>query len=81
MIINGLIDGMDTKPRHLWDLYANRVVPWWSVKKWVISLAWVDERDHEDTMTPINGYEWMAFEGGMLLQRFGSATEFESGRL
>ncbi|KAK0499248.1 hypothetical protein EDD18DRAFT_66318 [Armillaria luteobubalina] len=59
-------------PRRVWDLYANRVVPYWVVKKvvntfqwgssfaseWGISHAWVDENDRVDAMTLINGYEW-----------------------
>ncbi|KAK0224350.1 hypothetical protein IW262DRAFT_886459 [Armillaria fumosa] len=47
-------------PRRVWDLYANRVVPFWVVKifPWGISHAWVDENDRVNVMTPINGYEW-----------------------
>ncbi|KAK0499255.1 hypothetical protein EDD18DRAFT_1461173 [Armillaria luteobubalina] len=52
-------------PRRLWDLYANRVVPYWVVPDWVecgmlwgISHAWLDENDRVNAMTPINGYEW-----------------------
>ncbi|KAK0456819.1 hypothetical protein EV421DRAFT_1896018 [Armillaria borealis] len=53
-------------PRRVWDLYSNRVVPWWScqVDFYVydngrpISHAWVDEVDRVDVWTPINGYEW-----------------------
>ncbi len=47
-------------PRRVWDLYANRVVPYWVANKfpWGISHAWVDEKDRVDVMTPINGYEW-----------------------
>ncbi len=44
----------------VWDLYANRVVPYWvaDTLPWGISHAWVDEKDRDDAMTPINGYEW-----------------------
>ncbi len=47
-------------PRRVWDLCANRVVPYWvaGVYPWGISHAWVDEKARVDTMTPINGYEW-----------------------
>ncbi|PBK62310.1 hypothetical protein ARMSODRAFT_943196 [Armillaria solidipes] len=50
----------DVPPRRVWDLYANRVVPWWVGRKDPrgISHAWVDEKDRMDAMTPINGYEW-----------------------
>ncbi|KAK0506555.1 hypothetical protein EDD18DRAFT_1058879, partial [Armillaria luteobubalina] len=50
------------KPRRVWDLCSNRVVPWWSYpqeeKLRPISHAWVNEMDHVDVWTPINGYEW-----------------------
>ncbi len=55
-------------PRRVWDLYSNRVMPWWSVNvtnvRWEwewpkpISHAWVDEKDRVDVWTPINGKEW-----------------------
>ncbi|KAK0217519.1 hypothetical protein EDD85DRAFT_368598 [Armillaria nabsnona] len=47
-------------PRRVWDLYSNRVVPWWITKEWptAISHAWVDEKDRVDVLTPINGKEW-----------------------
>ncbi|KAK0198111.1 hypothetical protein F5146DRAFT_1157673 [Armillaria mellea] len=61
------------KPRRVWDLYSNRVVPWWSCEQSEadfkfqydhvnverpISHAWVDEVDRVGVSTPINGYEW-----------------------
>ncbi|KAK0498057.1 hypothetical protein EDD18DRAFT_1351897 [Armillaria luteobubalina] len=55
---------MDIKipPRHVWDLYSNRVVPCWVIKnkQWPkpISHAWVDETDQNNVWTPINRYEW-----------------------
>ncbi|PBK58789.1 hypothetical protein ARMSODRAFT_946132 [Armillaria solidipes] len=66
---SGLIkDGMITltehaSPQRLWDLYANRVVPFWvpdrgDKRMWAISHAWMDEKDRKDMWTPINGYEW-----------------------
>ncbi|KAK0491810.1 hypothetical protein EDD18DRAFT_1334639, partial [Armillaria luteobubalina] len=53
-------------PRRVWDLYSNRVVPWWTVDisdtvqlpRLPISHAWVDEKDRDDLWTPINGKEW-----------------------
>ncbi|KAK0438676.1 hypothetical protein EV421DRAFT_1738423 [Armillaria borealis] len=50
----------DLPPRRVWDLYSNRVVPWWtSCSRWQpISHAWVDEKDRMDVWTPINGKEW-----------------------
>ncbi len=50
----------DVSSRRVWDLYANRVVPYWVADEWPwgISHAWVDEKDRVDAMTPINGYEW-----------------------
>ncbi|KAK0476490.1 hypothetical protein IW261DRAFT_1367867 [Armillaria novae-zelandiae] len=49
-------------PRRVWDLYSNRVVPYWviqgSKRLWAISHAWMDENDRSDVSTPINGYEW-----------------------
>ncbi|KAK0233998.1 hypothetical protein IW262DRAFT_126801 [Armillaria fumosa] len=55
-------------PRRVWDLYSNRVVPWWlmpmePVYKFrpppkPISHAWMDEKDRTAVWTPINGNEW-----------------------
>ncbi len=52
-------------PRRVWDLYSNRVVPYWIMDlhsniRWPrpISHAWVDEKDRAAVLTPINGYEW-----------------------
>ncbi len=56
-------------PRRVWDLYSNRVVPFWIadelLKSWgftgvlqPISHAWVDEKNRMDVWTPINGKEW-----------------------
>ncbi|KAK0457586.1 uncharacterized protein EV420DRAFT_1480647 [Desarmillaria tabescens] len=50
----------DAPPRRVWDLVANRVMPWWIKRKfpWAISHTWVDDNDLKGEMTPINGYEW-----------------------
>ncbi len=60
VLVHDRITRHNVPPRHMWDLYANRVVPYWvaCVTPWGISHAWVDEKDRVDVMTPINGYEW-----------------------
>lgn len=49
-------------PRRVWDLYSNRVVPYWVIRHpkrlWAISHAWMDENDRFDALTPINEYQW-----------------------
>ncbi|SJL03714.1 uncharacterized protein ARMOST_07071 [Armillaria ostoyae] len=49
-------------PRRVWDLYSNRVVPYWIIKSeqwlWGISHAWMDEGDLDRVETTINGHEW-----------------------
>ncbi len=47
-------------PRRVWDLYSNRVVPWWVVRRYPlgISHAWMEAEDRVDVLTPINGREW-----------------------
>ncbi|KAK0458878.1 uncharacterized protein EV420DRAFT_1270016 [Desarmillaria tabescens] len=56
-------------PRRVWDLFSNRVVPWWctgiscnewyrSHQLWPISHAWMDEKDRVNVQTPINEYKW-----------------------
>ncbi|PBK58791.1 hypothetical protein ARMSODRAFT_1027958 [Armillaria solidipes] len=65
---NVLVDGKITTaivpPRRVWDLYANRVVPYWVAlrlgrERWYgISHAWVGDEDRMSIMTPINGNEW-----------------------
>ncbi|KAK0501642.1 hypothetical protein EDD18DRAFT_743421 [Armillaria luteobubalina] len=59
-VVNDTMVKAYTPPRRLWDLYANRVVPWWVVDNdsLGISHAWVDDKDLNGEMTPINGYEW-----------------------
>ncbi|SJL13381.1 uncharacterized protein ARMOST_16823 [Armillaria ostoyae] len=53
------------RPRRVWDLYSNRVVPYWITNTDYehrlprpISHAWMDEKDRAVMWTPINGYEW-----------------------
>ncbi|PBK95856.1 hypothetical protein ARMGADRAFT_925273, partial [Armillaria gallica] len=62
---NRIVD-TDLPPRRVWDLYSNRVVPYWFMgigfrwRVWPrpISHAWMDENDRTAMWTPINGYEW-----------------------
>ncbi|KAK0433542.1 hypothetical protein EV421DRAFT_1718559 [Armillaria borealis] len=53
------------RPRRVWDLYSNRVVPYWITNTDYeyrsprpISHAWMDEKDRAVMWTPINGEEW-----------------------
>ncbi|KAK0435744.1 hypothetical protein EV421DRAFT_2039016 [Armillaria borealis] len=50
----------NSPPRCVWDLYANRVVPYWVAIRfpWAMSHAWVDDTDLKRVMSSINGYEW-----------------------
>ncbi len=52
--------GVDASPRRVWDLHANRVVPYWVANELPlpISHAWVADQDLKREMMPINGYEW-----------------------
>ncbi|KAK0224353.1 hypothetical protein IW262DRAFT_1481655 [Armillaria fumosa] len=64
VLVHDRITTWHVPPRRVWDLFANRVVPYWIghegfgwvSRPWAISHAWVDER--VNAMTPINGYEW-----------------------
>ncbi len=66
VLVHDRITTREVDPRRVWDMYVNRVVPYWVVHErqwgrrdvWGISHAWVDEKDRVDAMTPINGYEW-----------------------
>ncbi|KAK0445296.1 uncharacterized protein EV420DRAFT_970845 [Desarmillaria tabescens] len=61
MITDDRITRREVSPRRLWDLHANRVVPYWIALAvdWVgISHAWVSDEERMNVMTPINGYEW-----------------------
>ncbi len=67
LVENRIVDTY-LRPRRVWDLYSNRVVPSWIIRNDTlyplnkrptpISHAWVDEKDREDVRTPINGKEW-----------------------
>ncbi|KAK0499365.1 hypothetical protein EDD18DRAFT_1441019 [Armillaria luteobubalina] len=61
MLVDGRFTEQIVPPRRMWDLRANRVVPYWvapGFPLWMISHAWVDRRDRANVMTSINGYEW-----------------------
>ncbi|PBK58659.1 hypothetical protein ARMSODRAFT_967563 [Armillaria solidipes] len=60
VLVNKRVIDSRVPPRCVWDLYSNRVVPWWAARGWLyaISHAWVEEKDRMDMWTPINGYEW-----------------------
>ncbi|KAK0430210.1 uncharacterized protein EV420DRAFT_1030671 [Desarmillaria tabescens] len=60
-LVGDQIVGTQIPPRRVWDLFSNRVVPWWVTKeKWPqpISHAWMEGNDRSDIRTPINGKEW-----------------------
>ncbi|KAK0187497.1 hypothetical protein F5146DRAFT_1206265 [Armillaria mellea] len=52
--------GVNAPPRRVWDLHANRVVPYWVANEFPlpISHAWVTDQDLKREMTSINGYAW-----------------------
>ncbi|KAF7798215.1 hypothetical protein EIP86_009432 [Pleurotus ostreatoroseus] len=59
-------------PRRVWDLYSNRVLPWWLFRYWssfgerwedpgsvnAVSHSWVDPKLRHSVWTPINGHKW-----------------------
>ncbi|KAK0443374.1 uncharacterized protein EV420DRAFT_1649307 [Desarmillaria tabescens] len=60
VLVEDRIISTSVPPRRVWDLYSNRVVPYWVARQWPwgISHSWADEDDREDALTPINGREW-----------------------
>ncbi|SJL15054.1 uncharacterized protein ARMOST_18536 [Armillaria ostoyae] len=58
-LVGNRIVSPNIPPRRVWDLYSNRVVPYWIIKRWLwgISHAWIDEKDRVSVWTPINGHE------------------------
>ncbi len=60
VLVNKRILNSQVPPRRVWDLYSNRVVPWWCARRWPypISHAWMEGQDRTDVLTPINAYEW-----------------------
>ncbi|SJL16591.1 uncharacterized protein ARMOST_20117 [Armillaria ostoyae] len=73
-LVDDRINRWNVPPRRVWDLFANRVVPYWvadrdmpSIDKptrgilerpWGISHAWMSDEERVDVWTPINGYDW-----------------------
>ncbi|KAK0433513.1 hypothetical protein EV421DRAFT_1718568 [Armillaria borealis] len=73
LVGNRIVDTL-LPPRRVWDLYSNRVVPYWcwcwcwccwmididwnALWPQPISHAWMDEKDRAVVWTPINGCEW-----------------------
>ncbi len=53
-------EGLRMPPRRVWDLFSNRVVPWWAALHipWGISHAWLDISRRKNVLTPINGHQW-----------------------
>ncbi|SJL03062.1 uncharacterized protein ARMOST_06407 [Armillaria ostoyae] len=62
VMVDGQIteEGLRMAPRRIWDLFSNRVVPWWVAlhTPWGISHAWLDISHRKKVDTPINGHEW-----------------------
>ncbi|KAG8855503.1 hypothetical protein FRB96_007007 [Tulasnella sp. 330] len=62
-------------PRHVWDLYSNRVVPWSMSgidfsSLWTVSHAWVIEEQREGISTTVNGMQWpVPMPRGMPIER------------
>ncbi|GJE88545.1 hypothetical protein PsYK624_046280 [Phanerochaete sordida] len=61
----GLIVKPRTPPRRVWDLYSNRVLPFWVLlttdiprNLWAVSHSWVDGKELEFIRTRINGSGW-----------------------
>lgn len=66
----GYITNHNLHPRRVWDLYSNRVVPFWfgfkkmdygnsySVKLVPISHAWMEKDQRHELQTPVNGSLW-----------------------
>ncbi|SJL08095.1 uncharacterized protein ARMOST_11457 [Armillaria ostoyae] len=60
VLVNDIIIYPRVPPRRVWDLYSNRVVPWYVARQrpWAISHAWMDKCSRQDVLTAINGCEW-----------------------
>ncbi len=58
MLVDGRIATRHVPPRRVWDLYANRVIPYWVACEhpWAISHTWVDEKDRKEVWTP---HQWI----------------------
>ncbi|EKM53745.1 uncharacterized protein PHACADRAFT_211402 [Phanerochaete carnosa HHB-10118-sp] len=67
--VNGdYISNSQVPPRRVWDLYSNRVLPFYArvyysspserFEVWTVSHSWVHKSACAEVWTPINGYEW-----------------------
>ncbi|GJE88544.1 hypothetical protein PsYK624_046270 [Phanerochaete sordida] len=61
----GLIVNPRITPRRVWDLYSNRVLPFWVLLSndvprnlWAVSHAWVELAERQHVKTRINREEW-----------------------
>ncbi|EKM53760.1 uncharacterized protein PHACADRAFT_211409 [Phanerochaete carnosa HHB-10118-sp] len=65
----GYISNSQVSPRRVWDLYSNRVLPFYAIDQnrnslvipdniWTVSHSWVHENARIDVSTPINDYKW-----------------------
>jgi hypothetical protein len=61
----GHIREVQYPPRRLWDLYSNRVIPYWAVEGliepreiWAVSHSWAAPTDIQYVLTEINGLQW-----------------------
>lgn len=59
-IVNPLIP-----PRRVWDLYSNRVLPFWVLHStdiprnlWAVSHSWVSKEEQQSVWTAVNGRRW-----------------------
>ncbi|KZV75958.1 hypothetical protein PENSPDRAFT_570563, partial [Peniophora sp. CONT] len=71
-VINGLVHNRMIPPRRVWDLYSNRVLPFWAIHApdWneqssgrsdqiqAVSHAWMCPEKREGVQTRINGGKW-----------------------
>ncbi|KZV75943.1 hypothetical protein PENSPDRAFT_570598, partial [Peniophora sp. CONT] len=74
-IAGGLVNERLMRPRRVWDLYSNRVLPFWAINvQWdesgvavlnrsreiqAVSHAWVSPEQRASVYTRINSYEWL----------------------
>ncbi len=65
VVRKGRIISRSIPPRRVWDLFSNRVVPWWvghgggpGVEPRGVSHAWLDVKDRILIWTSINGKKW-----------------------
>ncbi|GJE98182.1 hypothetical protein PsYK624_144040 [Phanerochaete sordida] len=64
----GYIKDSNIRPRRAWDLYSNRVLPYYALPShpcvqipdnlWTVSHSWVSPEERAEVWTPINGSKW-----------------------